>query len=231
MGRRGTLAGLVALVAACQTGPQQAASLTIGADRVGYMLFRSPITDQTRQFFTSNIGTMVEKGATEIHIGISSPGGRIDAAQAMLNAMDRLHTDRGVTFVTHNIGAVASAACYVYLAGQRRLSVARGAFLFHDATLTGSGNIMTAEMVRQAYAELERNEGTFRQLLRTRTKLSDGAIDTFLHRTVILTADEARRDGVTDAIGEFVVPPGATVVDIRPNSGAPPLRSAPSTGG
>jgi len=46
---------------------------------------------------------------------------------------------------------------------------------------------------------------------------------------VILNADEARRDGIIDAIADFTLPPGATISAIVPRTTPTTRRAEPST--
>ncbi len=193
-----------------------------GPHRVSFIVFRAPITEATRGYFAAAIDAAVARGSTEVRLGLSSPGGVIGAAEGMMDAMDRAHADHGVTFTVFDVGLVASAACYVFLAGQRRYAVPRGAFLFHQASLRSNGPI-TSQDVHEAAARLDQDEHRFLSLLKTRTRLSDGEALSFVRRTVILNAEEATRDGITNGIAEFVVPNAVTPVDIRLTSDTSPL--------
>ncbi len=223
VGRRAFVTAAMATLAGCAEKPSAPAPVvfSLGPDRTGYMLFQAPINDQTYNFFVADVSKMLDLNASEIHIGISSPGGVVRSAENFIAYMDRIHADRGVTFVTHNVGVVASAACYVFLAGQRRYSVPRGAFLFHEAGLQANG-LLTGQVLDQAAAELKRDERIFLSALKARTRLSDGEALSFVHRTVILTAAEAQRDGITDGTADFAVPRSTPVAAIRSN---PPAAS------
>jgi ATP-dependent protease ClpP protease subunit len=201
----GSLAGL----AACQAPP-----VDTGPHRIAFMVFRTAITPQSRDFFIAGCDKMVARDVKEIRIGISSPGGNIRAAEGMMTYMDKMHAERGITFTTFDVGLVASAACYVFLAGQKRYSIPRGAFLFHEASLRANGAV-TSQTVHEAAAELDQEERRFLDILKTRTRLTEGEALSFVRRTVILNADEARRDGITDGTADFIVPNEVTPSDIR----------------
>ena len=128
--------------------------------------------------------------------------------------MDRTHADRGVQFTMYNAGVVASAACYIFLAGQRRLSAPRGTFLFHEAAVVPTG-AMTSQNLQEASANVQRLERSLLTMLTTKTRLTEGEASSFVRRTVILSADEARRDGIIEAVAGFTPPPGATIYQIR----------------
>lgn len=217
--RRSFVLGSLAGLAACQTAPAPVADVP---HRIGFIVFRAPILDATRGYFITAVDKAVGEGATEIRIGISSPGGSIRAAEAMMAYMDQMHTGRGITFTTFDVGLVASAACYVFLAGQRRYCVPKGAFLFHQAAVPAAG-LVTSQSVHEAAAAIDQEEKLFLKILKTRTRLSEGEALSFIRRTVILNADEAKRDGITEGTAEFVVPNQVTPQDIRLTADTSPM--------
>jgi ATP-dependent protease ClpP protease subunit len=236
IGRRGVLAGAAAL-AGCQqpVTPKVDVTPRLGPNRTGYIAIQAPIINEVRNAFIAQVNRLLALDAAEIYLLMASPGGVVNAAQDMIAFMDRTHSDRGVRFTTHNAGVVASAACYVFLAGQRRLSVPRGQFLFHEAALVSNGAI-TSLALQDANIKMQQIEHAFLTMLTTRTKLTEAEASSFVRRTVILNADEARRDGIIQATADFTLPPGATAYGIRavPAGAAPagttPVRR-PETGG
>ena len=218
IGRRGLL-GVLAL-AGCQqagmpgAGPAAATGPRVGPNGVGYIAIAGQITNRVRDLFLSQVNQMLGQGATEIYLLLTSPGGPVPPAMSMIAEMERLNTGRGVRFTTHNIGAVAGGACYVFLAGQRRLSVPRGTFVFQGLTYAPSGAV-TSQALQEAGAQMRRIEQAYTAMLLSRTRLNAAEASSFLRRTVILNADEARRDGIIDATAEFSLPPGATLSGIR----------------
>lgn len=141
----------------------------------------------------------------EIHIGINSPGGDIDAAQEIVDYMARLHRQNGVTFKAYNLGVVASAATFVFLNAQDRYLEATGAFLFQAAGVAATGNgLINVPNLLDAY------ERTMRATLKARTRLTESEALTYVRRTVVLNSDDARRDGIVDAIANYTVPPGVS---------------------
>ena len=214
-GRRGVLAGLAAL-AGCQqpTPPAEATAPRLGPGRTGYVSIQAPITPRLRDVFAGEVSRLLAQDAAQIYVLIASPGGVISAAQDMIRLMDQAHASRGVTFTTHNTGLVASAACYVFLAGQRRLSVPQGKFLFHEAALVADGPL-SSHMLAEESEKMQQTERSFVAMLAARTKVTSAEAVSFTRRTVVLSADEAQRDGVTDATADFTLPPGATVFRIR----------------
>ena len=233
MGRRGVLAGVAAALAGCQQpGPSTAPEETmprLGPNRTGYIGFQAPIVNRSRDLFISGVNQILGQNAAEIYVLMNSPGGTVDAAQDMIAFVDRTRTERGVRFTMHNAGVVASAACYVFLAGQRRLTAPRGTFLFHQTALVADGPI-TSGTLHEASATVRQIERAFLAMLTSKTKLKEAEAASFLHRTVILNADEARRDGIVEAISGFALPPGANILHIRSAPSGPGAVRRPETG-
>lgn len=169
--------------------------------------------------------------AREIHVGVNSPSGEIGAAQDMVDYMNRQHDQNGIVFKAYNIGMVASAATYVFLNTQNRYTTPQGMFLFHAAGIVGKGMI-NAQMLRDQADKLDAYEQIMRATLKARTNLTDSEAQTYVRHTVVLNADDARRDGVVDAISAFVLPKAGRVWVIQ--RGAPIAnvpRPAVPTGG
>jgi ATP-dependent protease ClpP protease subunit len=219
--RRSILGGAVALAAlsACQQAPAPQAATPFRpisfapVNGVGYLVFNAPIFAPSRDLFIADIDRLVDAGARTVRIGVSSPGGDVDAARGIVDYMNRVHATRGVEFEAYAVGLVASAATYVFLSAQRRYARPNSGFLFHAAGMVSSGAV-SAERLREEANKIDDYERAVRAVLKARTRLTDGAIDVYLHRTVILNADDARRDGVVDAIAPFQLPPNSAVPGI-----------------
>ena len=192
-------------------------------DGIGYLMFNAPILSSSRDLFIADIDKLRDAGAREIHIGMNSPGGEIDAAQGIVDYMNRQHDQNGIVFKAYNVGMVASAATYVFLSAQDRYTTAPGLFLFHAAGAMGRG-MVNAQMLRDQADKLDAYERIVRATLKARTKLTDSETLTYVRRTVVLNADDARRDGVVDAVAGFVLPKVGRMWVIHSN---PPASPAP----
>ena len=214
-------------LAACQEVPP-APPAAVGpstptpVNGVGYLLFNAVITQKSSDNFVAALDRFRDAGATEIDVAMNSAGGIIGPAEAMAAAMERLHA-QGVIFKAYDVGLVASAATFVFLAAQERYSVPRGAFLFHAAGLVSTG-LVSAQVLREQADGIEDYERKLRAALKARTRLSDSEAQTYLHRTVLLSSDDARRDGIVDAIGILAPPKGTWlwVVGAKPGRPAAP---------
>lgn len=231
--RRALLAALCLLGACQQPAPPAvlAAPEPTPVAGVGYLVFNAPILPRTRDLFIADVDKFRDAGAREIDIALNSPGGDIDAAQAIVEHMTRLHEHDGITFKAYDIGVVASAATFVFLTAQDRYSVARGAFLFHAAGMLSNGPV-SAERLREQADKIEAYERIVGATLKARTRLTDSEAQTYLHRTVVLNSDDARRDGIIDGVAAFTVPKGARswVIALKPpRAGATAQPVAPAS--
>lgn len=225
LGRRAALVGAAAL-AGCQAPPAPVAEPSLGTDRTGYVILLAPISRRTRELFIADMDRLLTLKPAALTVFLASPGGTLVDAQAMAAYVTQVQAN-GVPVTMHNLGLVASAACYLFLAGQRRLSVPQGQFLFHQAALVSSGPVsITSQQLQELSLGAQAMELALIQTLVSRTRLTEAEAQTFVRRTVVLSADEARRDGVTDQTAPATPPPGSTGFAIRY---APDPAAAPAT--
>jgi ATP-dependent protease ClpP protease subunit len=221
------MVGLLIGLAGCQQPVVKAEPDPVPVDGVGYIVFNAVIVPSSRDLLIADMDKLVAGGAHEIHLAINSPGGQVDSAQSIIDAMTRLHDQRAVTFKAYNIGMVASAASFVFLAAQDRYTAPKSAFLFHAPTAVANGPVNAENMCEEA-DKLDAYERTMRKALTARTRLTDADAMTYVRRTVVLGPDDARHDGVVNGIALFVLPKGARawVISSRP---AAPSASRPVT--
>ncbi len=207
---RCTLLAALCALAGCQQPLASAQAMPDPApvDGVGFLVFNAPIVPRTRDMFIADVDKFRDAGAREIDLAMNSPGGDIDAAQAIVDHMVLLHEHDGITFKAYDIGVVASAATFVFLNAQERFSAARGFFVFHAAGMLSNG-LVSAERLREQADKIEAYEKVVGTTLKARTRLTDSEVETYLHRTVLLNSDDARRDGIVDAIATPPAPKGA----------------------
>lgn len=223
------LIGLAMALSGCQA-PATPLAEPVPVNGVGYIIINTAIAPASRDFFITNANKLRAAGAKEIDLGINSPGGTIGPAQEMADYMERAHQANGVTFKVYNLGLVASAATFVFLNAQERYTSAKGLFLFHAAGMVANGAV-SSEGLREAATTIEAYERKIQAALLARTHLTAGEAQTYIHRTVVLNADDARRDGVVDGIADLTLPAGARgyMISSRPKAQAASGRAAAET--
>ena len=226
---RWVLLGVACLLAACQQSGVPVIAPPVPdpmpVDGVGYLIFNAPIMASSRDQFIADIDKLRGAGAHEIHIGLNSPGGSIDAAQGMVDYINRQHDQNGLVFKAYNVGLVASAATYVFLNTQDRYTTPQGVFLFHAAGFVNRG-MVNAQMLRDQADKLDAYEQIMRATLKARTSLTDSEAQTYVRRTVVLNSDDARRDGVVESVSAFVLPKASRVWVIQRKATAVTARRA-----
>src|ERR1700722_18689115 len=81
------------------------------------------------------ISGAMQQNARGITLCLSSGGGAPDQAFYVYEILKTIP----VEITTHNVGAVHSAAMYLFLAGSKRFAVPHANFLMHKTTLTVAG--------------------------------------------------------------------------------------------
>jgi ATP-dependent protease ClpP protease subunit len=89
---------------------------------------------------------------------------------------------------------------------------------------------VNAQNLRDAADKLESYERVVRATMKAHTHLTDAETLTYVRRTVILNSDDARRDGVIDAIADFTVPKDVRgyVIAVKPTAPAPRPATPPA---
>ena len=123
------------------------------------------------------------KGGT-LHIRISSPGGDVFAAQAIVAAM----RDTGAKVIAHIDGFAASAATVIATAADE-VEISDGAlYMIHCAWSVAFGN---ASDMRESAALLDKVDGTIVAQYAKRTGMEAGAVKALMDAETWMTAQEA----------------------------------------
>lgn len=225
--RRGVLAG-TALLAGCQAVPDAAPVIPhLSNDRTGYLLFQAEITPAGLGLFIKDVDALQALNPAAVTIFLNSPGGNLQSAQEMTARVQAMQV-RGIQVTMHNVGIVASAACFLFLAADRRRSVPGGRFIFHQASVQAtpvSGTVsLTFQQIQDLSTQVQRVERGLTDIITSRTRITPAEATSFTRRTVLLSADEALRDGVIQSIGPATVPKdgGTFVIRAVPATPRPP---------
>ena len=207
--RRGVLAG-TALLAGCQALPATMPVVPhLSNDRTGYLLFQAEITPVGRGLFIEDVDALQALDPAAVTIFLNSPGGNLQSAQEMTARVQAMQA-HGIQVTMHNVGIVASAACFLFLAADQRRSVPGGRFIFHQASVqatAASGTVsLTFQQIQDLNSQMQRVERGLTDIITSRTRITPAEAISFTRRTVLLSADEALRDGVIQSIGPATIP-------------------------
>jgi ATP-dependent Clp protease protease subunit len=92
-----------------------------------YISFLADINPITSAALVATVFEEVRKGATEVYLMLSTPGGTVDHGVAAYNILKALP----VPLTTHNVGGVNSIGNVLFLAGRHRKAAPGTTFMFH----------------------------------------------------------------------------------------------------
>jgi ATP-dependent Clp protease protease subunit len=86
------------------------------------------------------------KKFSEVHLYVNSPGGCVDSAIAITNAMEQLK-ENNITVHTWCIGIAASAAAIIFAAGSVRHMFANTRIMLHNLSTTVAGELRSIQIL------------------------------------------------------------------------------------
>lgn len=130
-----------------------------------------------------------------IHLRISSPGGDVFAAQAIVQAI----RDTKAKVIAHIDGLAASAATVIATAADEVEMSDGGLYMIHNAWTFAIGN---ANDMMETAALLEKCDGIIASQYAKRTGKEIDAIKALMDAETWFTAEEAKEAGLIDSIAE-----------------------------
>ena len=135
------------------------------------------------------------KDRKPIKLMFFSYGGQIDINYSFIDLIQQSKTPVwGI-----NMGQACSAACFIFIACHKRLTMPRSSFLIHQGGVDG-GFSGTAEQVMCAMAEYQRQIEELGQYLLEYTNITNEILDEKFDSEWYLTATDAIELGVADKI-------------------------------
>jgi ATP-dependent Clp protease protease subunit len=131
---------------------------------------------------------------SKINVRINSPGGDVDQALAIYNALVR----HGAVVHTHIDGMAASAASYVAMAGDTITIADNGLLMIHNAWISTSGN---KEDLAKTITVLEKIDGILRSAYAGRSGQTQATIKSWMSAETWFTGSEAVAAGLADQVG------------------------------
>lgn len=160
--------------------------------RVDIVTFMAPVTEHSVSHLIDLTYTALREGSTELHLYISSGGGKLHAAFTAYNYIRSLPA----TTVTHNIGSVEAAALMLYLACDKRAASPNSRFLPRSLDWTFTHDVVRLGELGEAYEALRFDAKWYADVFRERTG-GDFDIDACLEgRTRVLGAEEGLAAGI-----------------------------------
>ena len=176
-----------------------------------YISFFADVNPQTSAVLIGSVFDQINKGASEIHLLLSTVGGGVDQGTAVYNVLRGLP----VPLTTHNVGSVNSIGNVIFLAGTRRKAVPHATFMYHGVGF----DVMTAmrfeeKNLRERLDSIQVDQLKIGAIIGERTQLTTAEIkDLFLQAQTKDTAF-AMDKGVIHEIADVSLPASAQLIQL-----------------
>ena len=134
-------------------------------NRIDIISFMAPVNDNTVSRLIELITTAHDEGSTEIHLYISSVGGKLHAAFTAYHFFRALH----IPVFTHNVGTLENGAVLLYLASDNRGASPRSKFMFYTFEWTFYRDHIRFPEIVEAYESLKFDMDNYCELFDSRT--------------------------------------------------------------
>lgn len=133
--------------------------------RIDIISFMAPINDSTVGRLIDLTYTAHSEGSSEIHLYLSSTGGKIHAAFTAYHFLRALR----IPFLTHNIGSLETAAILPYLASDTRSASPNAKFLVYNLEWTFYRDHIRYPEIIEACASLKFDTDNYAAIFNKRT--------------------------------------------------------------
>lgn len=180
--------------------------------RIDIITFLAPISDHTISHLIDLTHTAQTEGSAEIHLHISSPGGRLYAAFTAYNFLRSLH----LPFYTHNIGSIESTALMLYLASDCRSISPNCKFVLDNFEWTFPNVHVRLAELEEAHNLLSFDVQTYVRIFEERTAKGYDVAACLSGASVVMSPDDAAKAGiVNESVSSPVIPELAKLWMVR----------------
>jgi len=92
-----------------------------------FVIFTAEISPTTVEQLIATMAQAAKQRVKSVYLGISTPGGQVQAGIALYNTLRAMPFDLTV----HNVSSVNSIGNVIFLAGKTRYATASSTFMFH----------------------------------------------------------------------------------------------------
>ena len=176
-----------------------------------YISFFADINPMTSATLVGNVFDQLNRGATEINLLLSTPGGMVDEGVAVYNVLRGLP----IPLITHNVGSVNSIGNIVFLAGSHRRACPHATFMYHGVGF----DIYTParfeeKSLRERLGSIVADQSKIGAIIGERTKLTEAEVaNLFLEAQTKDTAFGLEK-GVIHEVAGVNLPPGTTPIQL-----------------
>jgi ATP-dependent protease ClpP protease subunit len=176
-----------------------------------YILFTADVqvvqAAKLREIITQTINQKYD----ELYFLISSTGGNVIEGLSLAAYIKALPMET----IMHNIGQVDSVATAIFSAGKKRISSQNASFMFHGVTMNLKECNLLEQQLKEIYESSKRMKSDIAKAISTYIGLPLSDIEKLMiDGGVILTAEEAKRNGFITDIIDPQIPQGADISSI-----------------
>jgi ATP-dependent Clp protease, protease subunit len=171
-----------------------------------YVTFNADIQPPMVQPFLNLTNELIQQGHDELHVLMSSSGGRVMVGFSLYHTLRALP----LSIVTYNIGNIDSIANVLFLAGDTRYGARHATFMFHGVNW-GVGSPITGPAAREVVANIQADEDRIAGCIADRTKLAPDDVRGFFNEAATKDAEYALRVGIVQEIRDPDIPSGGVV--------------------
>ena len=176
-----------------------------------YISFSAEIIPHTTETLIAATANVIEKGADEIYLLISTQGGNVHNGIQLYNTLRALPA----VLITHNVGNVDSIGNAIFLAGDKRFSCPHSTFMFHGVGYDMPGPVrLEAKMLRERLDGIDADERRISNIIQERTNLDKRQARKLFRETRTKDVDFALEHGIIHEICDVNIPSGSPIVSL-----------------
>ena len=177
----------------------------------GYIKFYASVTKQTSVELQKEVGKMLQKGITKLHLLLSTPGGSVYDGISLYNYLKGI----GIEVNTYNFGCVDSIGVVVFCAGTNRYSTPHARFLLHPITMRVMANTTFDEhLLLEKSNSLRAAHTNIINIISSTINKSEGETKKLINTRTSLESKKAKEKGLVTDIKSNIFPLGVELISI-----------------
>ena len=177
-----------------------------------YISFSAEIIPNTTEALLATCADLANKGAKDVVLLISTPGGNV------MHGMNIYNVLKGLPFelTTFNVGSVNSIGNVVFLAGSKRYAVPEATFMFHGVGFDAPGGVrMEEKFLLERLDSIKADQNMIASIIKGRTGFCDDEeVSSLFLQAATKNAEFAKDKGIIHDIRNLEVPSGATIIPL-----------------
>lgn len=175
-----------------------------------YLVFQSAVSSATSQKLIATMAQLVNQGATEINLMLSTPGGEVASGLAIYNFIRSLP----ITINTHNIGNVDSIGNAIFLAGKTRKACQHSTFMFHGVGFQAPNVVFEEKFLRERLDGILADQKRIGDIILQMTKITDRKVRELFREARTKDANYALKCGIISEISDVSIPSGMPIITV-----------------